>query len=121
MSKIIEDKLEEFEKEWNDSKSWSGGRFGSYDEGDSEAVFTPNTEGIKDFLKQALEEMEKHTLDSEQTRIAKEMEEVEKHLNSFFDWTEQIKAKEIERWVMMYGISPDEFKRMILSIIKQGK
>lgn len=43
--------------------------------------------------------------------------EIMKHLNGFFDWAEQVKGKEIGHWVMMYGASPSEFKKMILSLI----
>lgn len=45
--------------------------------------------------------------------------EIMKQLDGFFDWAEQIKEKEIGHWVMMYGISPNEFRQMFLSLINK--
>jgi hypothetical protein len=58
--------------------------------------------------------------------IKKREEEIQtdiiKHLNGFFDWAEQIKAQEIGHWEVMYGLRPEEFKQMIISLInKNGK
>jgi hypothetical protein len=65
-------------------------------------------------FKKLIDSLIDKTVQYEQDRIA---QKVNAQLEVFFDWAEQVKAKEIGHWVMMYGISPQEFRKSVLSLI----
>lgn len=41
------------------------------------------------------------------------LQEEQEQIESFFNWAEQIKEAEIERWKIMYGCTPDELKSFL--------
>lgn len=41
--------------------------------------------------------------------------------NSMFNWAEQIKESELERWELMYGFVPNDIKNFIESLLEEQK
>lgn len=43
----------------------------------------------------------------------------EDEFNSMFDWADQIKEQEIERWKIDYDFTPDDIKQFISDLLKE--
>lgn len=48
------------------------------------------------------------------------IEKIMEEFKTFFDWAEQIREKEIEHWVVMYGITPKKFLERIESKLQEA-
>jgi len=42
-------------------------------------------------------------------------------LDSFFNWAEQIKDEEVERWKLMYGVTPEELKNWLRTALEKAR